>query len=424
MIFRAGAVRTFARAAVLIAATGLAPFAAAESPVGPVITIQATAPISQDAAVAFNPLHEEFLVVWWNEVDSNSSDVWACRIGVDGTVNGPFVVATAPGEKYFTPAVAYNSARDEYFIVYVYEYAAGDTDIRGRSVSWNGGTIGSELLVVTENDRQEGPSIAYNPVHDEYVVAYTNYWASALIDVAAQRVGGDLTLLSWANVATGPGTRANPVVAFDPVTDQVLIAYDYGTPLPQIATLVYGKVAASSLAGVSTAPEIVICGLNPAGGPAVASGGDGYLATWYQPYTPRARRLAPDGTPQGASTGFEIADGSGGLVIIPERWIGVAYAEPLGYVVVWHEHDSTPSQTAHVRGRLVRPFSDEVIGGQLTIADDITDQEFPRIACAPWGTCLVAYLDTDDIYAKMLRFNIFAAGFERGDTSEWSASNP
>ena len=52
--------------------------ASAASPVGNEIEIQATAPKSDDPKVAYNHLHEEFLVVWWNFVDVNSWDVWGC----------------------------------------------------------------------------------------------------------------------------------------------------------------------------------------------------------------------------------------------------------------------------------------------------------------------------------------------------------
>ena len=100
--------------------------------------------------------------------------------------------------------------------------------------------------------------MVYNPAHDEYLVVFTNYWAQGLEDIAAQRVDGDLTLLSWANVATSPVTKRRvPAVAFDSAHyAQYLITYSYMSVPDEAGWTALGKVAAADLAGVSVAPEI------------------------------------------------------------------------------------------------------------------------------------------------------------------------
>lgn len=423
MIRRMIGARTVGSVFVVVMLLSIVQPSVAGSLVGPAIEIQATAPESQGPSIVFNPHHEEFLVVWWNQVDSFSSDIWARRIAIDGTPLSAFVIATAPGKKHFSPAVAYNNIRDEYFVVYAYEYTADDIDIRGRTVSWNGDAIGSELLVVTELDDQKQPAIAYNSLHDEYLVVYQNDWVAGVTDIAAQRVAGDLTLLSWANVATGPGTwRELPSVVFDEFNSQYLISYSYNPSLIVGPWTARAKVAAADLAGVSVAPEIQVCTVDPCGGTANASMGDGYLIVWYQGLAPRARRFAVNGTPVGAAGGFEIADGQCLTTTIPQHWTSVAYAPPVGYVTVWLEFDQ--SSLFQVRGRIVRPFTDGVTGQQLAVTQDATHQRHPWVACAPWGTCVVSYVENEGIYARMLYLHLFSSGFEGGDFGEWSSVKP
>jgi len=183
--------------------------------VGPEIPIWVDSVKSFNPAVAFNIIHEEFLVVWYNEQGPNTWDVFARRVGLDGTLGTWFSVATGAGQKHSRPVVAYNPLLDEYLVVWVTETAVEDDDLWGSIVTWNGSNVGARFPINTAVDRQTEPALAINPNAGEYLVVYTNYWAGGYADVAAQRVTGNGTLLSWANVATSPSVwRFAPSVAF------------------------------------------------------------------------------------------------------------------------------------------------------------------------------------------------------------------
>ncbi len=263
--------------------------------------------------------------------------------------------------------------------------------------------------------------MASNPIDGEYLVVYANLFNGPTYDIAAQRVAGDGTLLSWANIATGGGAeRKNPSVAFNPSLNQYLIAYEHESQTTPITTI-RAKVAAADLLGVSIAPEIDLC---PSAGSikvAVGAVGDGYLAMWADNFQPWARRVASDGTPLGPATGFVVADTAGDSLWGTSRPNAVAGAEAVGYVVAWHE---MLSLAGDVYARVVAPHRDGLLTHQLDVAVSPQHERDVAVACAPWGTCLVAHYRDANIVAHMVQLHIFGNGFESGDTSAWSTSIP
>ena len=398
--------------------------------VGPEIPIWVDSADSLIPAVAFNIVHEEFLVVWYNEQGPNTWDVYARRVGLDGTLGTWFSVATGAGQKHSQPVVAYNPLLDEYLVVWVTEAAVGDDDLWGSIVSWNGSSVGARFPINLNVDLQTLPALAFNPNAGEYLVVYTNYWFSGLGDVAAQRVAGDGTLLSWANVATSSsGHRFTPSVAFHPGLDQYLIAYTYLEAIDQYHRL-YSKVAAADLAGVSVASEVVILddAGNDAFGPAVAAAGDGYIVqfTLYDhlalpSFLPSARRVAANGTPLGPATGFQLGQPSGNSYSTTSRTNAIARADAVGYVSAWHD---VTNFIGDVDSTVVSPNADAVLSHQLGVADGPEDQWQVAIACAPWGTCLVAHQSDTNIVGHLITLGIFGDGFETGDPGFWSTIVP
>jgi hypothetical protein len=88
---------------------------------------------------------------------------------------------------------------------------------------------GNQFIISGRESEEYRPAIAYNSVHNEYLVVWENSWAGGHHDVYAQRVSGDGQLLSWFAVASHSNKQMNPSVAYDPVNDRYLVvfAYDY-----------------------------------------------------------------------------------------------------------------------------------------------------------------------------------------------------
>jgi len=391
--------------------------------VGPEIPIWVDAVDSHDPVVAFDIIHEEFLVVWYNTQGPNTEDIYAHRVNMDGSLSTWFSVVSVAGERHYDPAVAYSEVRDEYLVAWSYEYAVGDYDILGSLVSWNGSSIGSRFVINGDPDSQFSPDVAFNPNDDEYLVVYGNLWAGGLYDIAAQRVDGDGNLLSWANIATSPGTdRYCPEVAFSPEQNTYLIGYT--RVAGGIASFdVAGKIAAPDLAGVSAAPEIAIVddSVDPVYNPMVGAAADGFIAQYNLSGDARARRLAADGTPLGPSSGFPLGhQGYIGAAV----WTNpnaVARADAVGFVSAWYRF---PAVDTGVFARVVSPSSDITLSRTFTVTVGGLNTMPIDIDCAPWGTCLVVYEKDNNIFGKIIRLNLFGDGFEVGDTQYWSNAVP
>lgn len=373
--------------------------AAAQSPIlGPLLDIWTGDGVDNySPAVAYNSLHDEYLVVWWNEQGPNTWDIYARRVGSDGTLKSWFSVAWGAGQKRWQPAVAYSPAQDEYLIVYSYEVTSDDYDLLAKRVKWDGSWMSPEFVINYDADKQWHPAVAYNSQDDEYLVVYYNWWAGGLADIAAQRVtasDGSLSLLSWANVATGAGEyRFEPDVAYNPARNQYLIAYGYES---SAGSGILGKVAAASLAGVGAAPEIPICDIALATrfGVDVAAGPDEYLVVWSDSLgVPgsdiHGRRVDGDGTPQGPSSGFPIATTLADDHHSPDVAYGAGYGYLVTSVYYFVSTLPAPGDPGDVYGRYVMPGQDEATGGEFAIDNSINRQTVPAVACAPSGECLV-----------------------------------
>jgi hypothetical protein len=375
---------------------GTAPAPLSSPHLGDLITVFEDSVSNVSPAVAYNTLHDEYLVVWHN-FRPVTTDIYARRVGSNGAVKSWFCVATADGETYTYPSVAYSPAQDQYLIAYVHQSSSTDYDIKAKRLSWNGGLISEEFVIKDDVDKQWVPAVAYNSVDDEYLVVYNNWWAGGLSDIAAQRVrASDGTLLSWANIATGGGTGGDgksrwfPDVAYNASRNEYLIAYTYefsGTDCDIFATM------ASANLGTLSSELHIVDDTDYQDRVALAAGPDEYLAVWED---------GPSyvGIPAYRTIGARRVTGAGTLeppmVIVDEtdevhERPDVAYRGIWGYLTTW------PFQFAYgdgnVLGRCVGSGQNEPAGSRFAIDDRADDQDEAALACAPSGDCLVVYQD-------------------------------
>jgi hypothetical protein len=125
-------------------------------------------------AVAYNSLHNEYLVVWYNEWPGGGRDIYARRVSASGKLLSWFAVSAGSNVRAL-PDVVYNAAQDEYLIVWMYN-ANGDGktyEIWGRTVAWNGAYQNPEFLIFTWANRSFWtPKVAWNSVRNEYIVVW------------------------------------------------------------------------------------------------------------------------------------------------------------------------------------------------------------------------------------------------------------
>lgn len=147
-----------------------------------------------DADLAYNPVKDEYLVVWRQQYgDTGDFDIWGARVSAEtgNVVNPPgkFPISLA-GEIEQSPRVATN-AHDRYMVVW--QIAAPgpccDWDIHGREVNFDGNLIGNQNNIAGWGNTDEtNPFVAAWPGNTrKYLVGYerttaqdnwTETWAS------------------------------------------------------------------------------------------------------------------------------------------------------------------------------------------------------------------------------------------------------
>jgi hypothetical protein len=346
-----------------------------------------------EPAVAYNSRHDEYLVVWSNMRGGGAwRDIYARRVRADGTLLSYFTVAHNAGFHNYQPDVAYSPTHDEYLIVFTYDSVVTDSDIWARRVLWDGSWMSSEFAVGRKTDRQTNPAVTYNTRNDEYLVVYQNTWAGGGQDIDAERVRAeDGTPLGWVNIAAGPGSRIEPDVDHNPVSNRYLIAYTFQSGASPAD--IYSKASSWNMGQISA--EHHICDdTNHQGRVAVAVSGEEFLAVWEDSPSAStteiyARRLDPFGTPLGPPGGFWITGNPGRHDQMPS----VAGGAGFGHLVVWRR--LVPGKDHDVLGRYVAPFQDVAAGSEFFIDNDIRTQTAPTVACVSYGACLVAEEDNN-----------------------------
>ncbi len=148
---------------------------------------------------AYDWVHDEYLVVWYNWWSLDFHDIYARRVTSAGELKSWFCVATGAngdGKTRSHPAVAYNALAGEYLVVYMYDALGDGThyEVWGRRVAWNGSSMGSEFQIFSWANRAFWtPRVAWNSYRNEYMVVAnaldttTGLWN----DVAGRRVMAD-----------------------------------------------------------------------------------------------------------------------------------------------------------------------------------------------------------------------------------------
>ena len=210
-----------------------------------------------DASVAYNPAADQYLVVWQSGPQTGESEILARLLDAAGTPLGAeFAVSDmgpplAVGFEAETPAVAYNTRRNEYLVVWRGDDSAGplfpgEFEIFAQRLTAGGDEVGANDRRISEMGPSgddaysaEDPAVAYNPTSDQYLVAWEGDDDDVpLVDdedeIFVQRlnangaqVGADDRRVS----DMGPNgdvdfSADNPAVAHNPTSNQYLVAWE------------------------------------------------------------------------------------------------------------------------------------------------------------------------------------------------------
>lgn len=128
------------------------------------------------------------------------------------------------------PAVAYDSGRDRFFVVWSDGRNRPESgyDIFGRFVDPSGGTVGPDIPISLAPKGQAFATVAVNTLNGRFLVVWTDWRAARTTDsdIYGQIVNGDGTLRGKSfPIARQRVSQKFPVVEFDPVHGRFLVAW-------------------------------------------------------------------------------------------------------------------------------------------------------------------------------------------------------
>ena len=337
---------------------------------GPGATSHETAP-----AIVWNAARNEYLVVWGDDRNpSRGRDIWGRLLDGEGQpISSDFRISgnNATGSEY-SPAVAWNPVKDQYLVVWEDGRNPANFGIYARRVSALGQVVGGEIQVTGAGATgwDSAPDVAASSSAGEYLVVWEderNYLAGKGYDIYGRRVsteGQKLGLDTRINKVQ-TSNQQSPAIAWNDLALQYLVVWQdtrnyavteedvYGRLVQANGTRVGGDIRVTSAAHSQYAPAVAC---NPNIG--------GYLVVWedwrnYAPGLPGdrgsdtyARRLASDGTRVG--TEFRVS-GTGGTA--QEDNPDVAFERGLygGYLPVWSDARWAATADTDIVGHQVLP---------------------------------------------------------------------
>ena len=406
----------------------LCPFtwAAGSEVLGPIHTVSAYGGDEANPAVAYHPNRDESLVVW--QADNGTTlEIRGCIVGSDGQPAGPAFVLSDPafGNDQFAPDVAYDPLHDRYVVVWIWDYSGTltDTDLQGRIVPATGpDPAWPQFTIANPTSGQWSPSVAVPTGLAEFMVAWTDLDGTNPPEIHGRRMASDGSgpVTPAFVIAAGTRPRAQPDLAWNAGTSQYLVVYEVTDAGPELDVAAIRLTWAGGVLGVEFGVadwpgEEHRAAVASCGGASLViwEGGDDPFSYVYVRPVDEAGAVGPVTVINDAFPGEQwpavACDPDSGLFhsvresVYPGGLIGVAGAvhAPSGEVLA--EHD-------------VRP----VLPDQLESFD-------PAVAAVGNGRVLAVweheYTDADrDVEARFLDLDIFNDGFESGGDGRWDGS--
>jgi hypothetical protein len=190
-----------------------------------------------DPRVAYNSRRNEFLVVWSGNESAVAGDVEirGQRVAASGVLLGASrrISDMGIGDNPFRaslPQLAYNSTRDEYVVVWygIDNALPGRVEVWARRVAGaTGAPLGLDTKISALRNAASHPTIAYNSVANEYLVAFIGKNSATSVNsqrVFVQRLTADVALVLGNRQIFQAGETHKPAIVYNPVLNEYLVA--------------------------------------------------------------------------------------------------------------------------------------------------------------------------------------------------------
>ncbi len=189
-----------------------------------------TAPSDQCfPALTYNSAEDKYLIVWQDH-HSGNWDIYGRCISSEGNQGDSFPIATNPDNQE-RPDVVYNSTKNEYLVIWQ-DYRLGNWDIYGRRISGACSPLGDEFSISQESARQWYPALAYNSAENQYLVVWWDNRDGNGGDIYGQQLSSDgQPLGDNSPISTAQSVQRFPDVMYSNFENDYLVVWtDYRNP--------------------------------------------------------------------------------------------------------------------------------------------------------------------------------------------------
>ncbi len=123
------------------------------------------------------------------------------------------------------PSIAYNSTDDVYLVVYEVETTAANHDIKAKIVGSNGSVL-SSFAISTDSKSEFNPRVAYNSALNQYMVVWEVKRSDTIYDIYAKIINSTGALIIYPYVTRYNALETNPDVAYNTVDDQYIVTWE------------------------------------------------------------------------------------------------------------------------------------------------------------------------------------------------------
>lgn len=260
--------------------------------VGADFLISVSAPGNQGFPdVVWNATRNQYLVVWSDGRAGDQapmSDIYGQRVGALGRVVGDEIHISGAGATGHDggAAVAWNAVVNQYLVVWEDHRSGSDGNAYGRRISARGAPIGEDFRISSPAASAARPDVAWSGTVNRYLVVWEDYRdPSGLADLYGRRVRANGTVVGDADIElSGPAATSDevdPAVAWSETAGQFLLVWQDRRDKERQWDIFGRKVRAT---GLPAGADFRICGPGAIRGdryPALAWNGTGeFLVVW------------------------------------------------------------------------------------------------------------------------------------------------
>jgi hypothetical protein len=306
--------------------------------------------------VAYSPLHDEYLVVWTYDSVVTDSDIWARRVAWNGSwMSNEFAIGRQDkGGKQHHPAVTYNPVVDEYLVVWQNSWG-GSYDIDAQRILASDGTSPGWVNVIAGAGFRSFPDVTHCPSSNLYLISYTfRPSVSGSGDIYARTASWNFGDIS-PEIHVCDDINNQGTVAVAASTGEFLAVWEDAPN--SLTTELYARRLSADGTPLGPGGGFWITG-NPGrhdNAPAVAYGlGFGYLIAWHRyagglDYNVYGRYAMP-GWDYGAGPEFALDND------VQTQTFPAVACTPIGDCLMTEEDSNSAGGDFEIRGRLAWPY--------------------------------------------------------------------